>query len=149
MQTGMAVSNVSTADASLMVELIALDGTPIRTGSLPVPAGGQRAVFLQQIPGFEKIPDPFQGIVRVISSSSISVVGLKGQYNGRNEFLISAVPAANDADPTPAGNAFFPHIVDGEGYTTQLILFGAGGLGSTGTLKLFSQRGDVLDWELQ
>ncbi len=149
MQTGMAVSNVSTVDTSLMVELIALDGTPIRTGSLAVPAGGQRALFLQQISGFQTIPDHFQGIVRVTSSSPISVVGLKGQYNERNEFLISAVPAANEADPMPAGSVFFPHIIDGEGYTTQFILFGAHGLGSAGTLKLFSQRGDVLDWELQ
>src|SRR6266850_4450445 len=35
------------------------------------------------------------------------------------------------------------------GYTTQFIFFsGRPGIGSAGTLKLFSQRGDVLDWEL-
>ena len=96
-----------------MVELTALDGTPICTGSLVVPAGEQRAIFLQQISGLETIPDPFQGIVRVTSPSLISVAGLKGQYNERNELLISAVPAANEADRNPGGGAFFPHIICG------------------------------------
>jgi hypothetical protein len=35
-------------------------------------------------------------------------------------------------------------------FKTQFILFsGNAGAGSSGTLNLFSQRGDLLDWELE
>jgi hypothetical protein len=149
-QTGMAISNVSKTEASLRVELIALDGTSIGTGAFVVPAEGQRSMFLQQISGLETIPHPFQGMVRVTSASPISVVGLQGRYNDRNDFLISAIPATNEAQPSVAGTVLFPHIVDGDGYTTQFILFGGrAGMSSEGTLKLFSQDGSILDWDVR
>src|SRR4029453_17604819 len=82
-QTGVAVANHGTGTASVVFELTTLSGAPTGlTGSLTIPAGGQTALFLSQIPGFETLPTPFKGVLRVSTPSSegISVIGIRGSY---------------------------------------------------------------------
>src|SRR5262249_27309825 len=120
------------------------------TGALSVPANGQAATFLNQIVGFAGLQTPFQGVLRVSSSSPISVVGLRGRYNERNDFLITTTSAVNESTPPSTGPLYFPHIVDSGGYTTQFILFsGSPGQPISGTMQLFSQAGTPLNWPLQ
>jgi hypothetical protein len=123
-----------------------LDGTSTGlTGSAPVPANGQTALFLSQVPGLTAIPASFQGVLRISGAAGISVVGLRGRYNERGDFLITTTPpVAEDEAPTTA-EMFFPHIVEGAGYTTQFILFsGRPGQSSAGTLRYLSQSGQPL-----
>src|SRR5262245_20091181 len=92
-QTGVAIVNAGATAATVNFELTRLNGTSTGlTGLLTVPANGQVAKFLTQIPGFESIQAPFQGVLRVSSTSSpagIAVVGLRGRYNERGDFLIT------------------------------------------------------------
>src|SRR5437016_4762722 len=79
-------------------------------------------------------------------SRSISVVGLRGRYNERTNFLITTMPSVNEAAPAVLEPVYFPHFVDGGGYTTQFILFsGQAGQFSSGTLQFFSQGGNALN----
>ena len=74
-------------------------------------------MFLNQLPGFSTLPSPFQGILRVAATSgSISVIGLRGRYNERRDFLIATTPAANEATAAFAGDAYFPYLAEGGGY---------------------------------
>jgi hypothetical protein len=51
----------------------------------------------------------------------------------------------------PANSEYvFPHIVDGAGYTTQLILFsGAAGQTSSGTVRLYAVDGEGFNVEFK
>jgi len=146
-QTGVAVANHGTATTSVVFELTTLTGASTGlTGSLSIPAGGQTAVFLSQIPGFDTLTTPFQGVLRVSRSSSegISVIGIRGRYNERADFLITTTQPTDESRP-PVGPQFFPHFADGGGYTTQFILFNGGAdHASSGSLPFFSQSGQPI-----
>ena len=103
-QTGVALMNNSAASVSATLELNRLDGSSTGlTGTLSVPANGQVSAFLTQIPGFSSLPVPFQGVLRVSTSTAISVTGLRGRYNERTDFLFTSTPAVNEAMPSIQG----------------------------------------------
>ena len=135
----------------MWIELSKPDGSSIGlTGTLMVPANGQTSAFLNQIPGLASLQTPFQGILRVSSTASISVAGLRGRYNERNDFLITTTTPVNEAAPPSSTSLFFPHIADSGGYATQLILFsGRPGSSSSGTIQFLSQTGGALNVEVQ
>ena len=145
-QTGLAIANTSANAATVTLELAKLDGTSTGlTGTLQIPANGQTAIFLNQVQGLASLTTPFKGVLRVSSSSSLSMVGLRGRYNERADFLITTTPPVNEAGASTAATQYFPHIVDGGGYTTQFILFsGLPGQLTAGTMQLFGQSGSVL-----
>ena len=55
-------------------------------------ANSQVGTFLSQIPGFQYVSLPFQGLLRLTSSTPIAVVGLRGRYNERGDFIITTTP---------------------------------------------------------
>jgi sugar lactone lactonase YvrE len=113
-QTGIAVVN-TTGDAASVS--ISIEG---RTAGLTIPANGHTAIFLDQIPGLE-IPSQYRGVVQVQSTSPISVIGLRGRYNERGDFLIATIPPVPES--TSAVAPLFPYYVDGGGYTTEFVLY--------------------------
>jgi hypothetical protein len=142
MRTGLAIANTSTSASVVIVELDNLDGSTGLIGTLPLPANGQVSLFVNQIPGFGSLVTPFRGILRLTTFVPITIVGLRGRYNERNDLLITTTPPANEAVPAPASGLFFPHFADAGGYTTQFVLFG-GKTGDTpsGTIQFVSQAG--------
>jgi hypothetical protein len=149
-QTGIAVANTSPTVVTVSLELCKLDGSSTGlTGTLMIPANGQKAVFLNAVEGFGSLQTPFQGVVRLSSTTPIAVTGLRGHYNERNDFLITTTPPVNEA-VAPSPPLFFPHIADSGGYTTQFILFSAQpGTSSSGTMQLFNKGGGALGLTLQ
>ena len=94
----------------------------------------------------------YQGALRISTnaSSGISVVGLRGRYNERSDFLITTTPSIDETAPPLTGEVLFPHIAVGGGYTTQFVLFsGAAGPSSKGNLLFTSQGGLPLTLVLQ
>lgn len=150
-QTGLAVANTTAAPATVTLELTRLDGSSTGlTGTMIVPANGQSAMFLDQVQGFASLQVPFRGVLRVSSAASISVLGLRGRYNERNDFLITTTPPINENASASSSTLYFPHFADSGGYTTQFILFsGVAGQASSGTLQLFSDSGQTLNLTLQ
>jgi len=151
-RSGIAVTNPSNADAQVQFELSRLDGTSTGlTGSVVVPAHGQRALFLDEVPGITALPNPFKGIVRIhaANNTNIAVVGLRGHVNERGEFLVTTTQPSNESQQA-ASSLVFPHVVDGGGYTTQFILFsGTSAEPASGALNLFSQSGGGLTFNLK
>jgi hypothetical protein len=150
LQTGLALTNPSSTDpATVTLDLSnsAGDSTGM-TSTFTIPPLGHTAAFVKQFPGFESIPYPFRGVLRIstTSSSGIAVIGLRVEYNALGDFLIStSMPVNEAAAPSPAA-ALFPHFVDGGGYTTEFILFsGSAGQTSSGTLRFFTQSGAPLN----
>src|SRR5688572_15219198 len=70
-RTAIAIANAANAPASGQLELRDLAGGPTGfAGSVTIPARGQFAGHLHQIPGFESVPVPYQGVLRANTTSS-------------------------------------------------------------------------------
>jgi len=151
LQTGIALANSTANPATVDFELTKLDGSSLGlTGALAIPANGQNAFFLSQVPGLTSLPASFQGILRISSATPVSVVGLRGRYNERGDFLITTTPPVAEDDPAPTTELVFPHIVEGAGYTTQFILFsGRPGQAASGTLLFLNQSGQPMTLDIR
>jgi len=146
-QTGFAVASTSPNPATINLELTRLDGSSTGLmGTLAVPANGQTAVFLNQVQGFGSLQTPFQGVLRVSSTTPISITGLRARYNERGDFLMTMTPPVNEMTTPSTADVYFPQIVDSGGYTTQLVLIsGQAGQTSSGTIQFVSQTGGALN----
>jgi hypothetical protein len=122
-RTGVAITNASAVPATVTFEAIHADGlTTGVTRSVNLPPGGQIAQFMNEL--LPSLSSSFQGIVRVTSTSAVNMIGLRGTYNERGDFLITTTPPANETTPVqPGSELMFPHIVSGGGYTTEVTLF--------------------------
>jgi hypothetical protein len=140
--SGFAVANSTSSTASVTFQLFTLAGADTGlTSTVQIPAFGQVAEFIEDL--FPSLSLPFQGVMRISTSSPISVVGLRIRYNERpGEFLMTTTPPTNENGPTPPPELDFPHILNGGGYTTQFVLFsGIAGQASSGNLNFFTQGG--------
>jgi len=150
-QTGIAVTNSSGSAASVTFELFKLDGTSalLAPVSISVPGAGQNAKFLNEI--FPTLASPFRGVLRTTTNSpGIAVVGLRGRYNERGDFLITTTPSANEGAASTSAELNFPHIVNGGGYTTQFVLFsGTAGQNASGSLHFLKQDGTSFQLDVE
>ena len=148
-QTGLAVANTESAEATFVLELTDPQGQVVGPAAiLPIPPSGQVSRFLYEL--FPEIPAPFSGVLRITSAGAqVAAAGLRGHTNERGDFLITTIPPTQES-ATPAAPAFFPHIADGGGWRTQFILFGGtAGQSSTGQLRFFTQSGEPWFLNLQ
>ena len=148
-QSGLAIANADVSTVNVTVEAIRLDGTSTGlTSSLSIPVGGKVAKFANEI--FPTLPATFKGVMRLTAPTPISVAGIRGRVNERNEFLISTVPAIDELAQASSAEIGFPHIVDGGGYTTQFVLFNAViGQSSSGNVLFRTTGGLPLDLVVQ
>lgn len=152
-QTGIAIVNPSDAAIEITFELLTLGGgSTTLAGSATVPPSGQIAQFLNQIQGLESLSTPFEGVLRISTAAAggISVVGLRSRINERGDFLITTTTLVDEADADVGSELFFPHLADGDGYTTQFIqLSGSTDQTMVGTLEFFDQAGNALNLGLR
>jgi hypothetical protein len=143
-QSGVAISNSAPVPSSVRLELLALDGSPTGLASnRTLPPMGQVSMFLNQIPGFEKLQTPFRGFLR-ISGAQVAVTGLRARYNERRDFLFTSTPPIVEG-ALSFGELVFPHLADGGGYTTQFILYGDSvGQSANGAIRFLGQTGNAL-----
>jgi len=131
-------------------ELLTLSGAPVgATTTRTIPASGQIVGYLNDF--FPNAPQPFQGVLRVSTSSApISVVALRQRYNERGDYLITTTPPSIENRSPVAAVRSFPHIVNGAGYTTQFILFsGTAGQTTNGNMKFYRKNGLALGLTLR
>ena len=104
-------------------------------------------LYLKDAVSTNKLASPFQGVLRISTTATggISVVGLRGRYNERGDFLITTTQPNNESTAASSTELFFPHFADGGGYTTQFILYnGSTDQSSSGSLRFFNQTGQTL-----
>jgi hypothetical protein len=144
-RTGLAIANTSPQATTVIVEVKNLDGNTGLIGTLSIPANGQKALFLNQIPGIQSLLTPFRGMLELTSFAPITIVGLRARYNERNDLLITTTPPGNEDVPPPSSGLYFPDFADAGGYTTQFVLFSAQpGQRPSGTFQLVPQAGAVV-----
>jgi len=149
-QSGIAMANPFNAETVVTLEVTDLSGDPItQVATTTVPANGQFAMSLNQIPGLQPLPGQFQGMLRVSATSApISVLGLRSRYNELGNLLLTTMPPVAEAE-NPASEVLLPLIVDAGGYSTQLVLYSGSGQSVTGALQYFAQTGQPLNLKLK
>ena len=140
----------SSSAITLNLELTGMDGTALSfTGSVSIPAQGQIVTVLNQVEGFSSLPNSFQGILRVSTSTSpgVSMVGIRARYNERSpapDYILATVPAMNETAAPSTADLVIPNIADSGGYTTQFVLLSGSTAASNGTLRLLDRLGNSL-----
>ncbi len=149
-QSAVAIANNSETPATVTLELTNLDGS---TSGLPdavsrtLPGYGHSSLFV--VEAFPGLPSPFRGVLRVSTDSTgISVIGLRSRRNQRGDFLIATTPPASEAEPSSSTELVIPHLPDGGGFTTQIIVFSLG-QSASGSVLLFQQSGQPFPETLQ
>ena len=149
-QTAIAVANPTSNPVSVALELYGNDGAPVGLmDSIAIPANGQIAVFLNQIPGFSRLPPSFQGVLRISSASMVAVNALRAHYNERGDFLISPTLPISEAELPNSPELLFPHFAIGGGCEMQFVLFSGRATASSGTINFFDQNGAPLSLALR
>jgi len=134
LRTSIAISNPSALPATVLLELMDLSGNPAGfTSTIVIPPLGQLSRFLKEIPGFDAVPLPFRGTLRVSTQTmeGISVVGLRGRQNERGDFLLSTVLSAEQSDVSEID---FAPVLEGGGYSTEIVLLNGSGSSARGNL---------------
>jgi hypothetical protein len=148
-ETGVVVHNTSANAATVSFELTDLNGTSVgQPVVVNIPRLGQISKFLREIPGFGSVSLPFRGVLRVSTNNAdgISVLGIRGHYNQRGDFLITTVLPFDETQSTqPPAQLAFPHVADGGGYSTDFVLFNSGTSTSSGTVSGFLRNGVPLN----
>ena len=142
--TAFAIANRAADPVTVTVEGNRFDGSSTGpAGTLVVPGNGQVALSLTDVPGFESLETPFEGLLRLSSSGTVYVIGLRARRNELGEYLIAPTPPlGNETNYWPV---HFPYIVDSGGYSTKFIFLGSfPGYSNLGELRVFSQSGESL-----
>jgi hypothetical protein len=142
-ESGLAVANPSPSAVTVSLALVGMNGSsPVAPVTVTVPGNGQLARFIRQL--FPALTGNFRGFLRVTADSPVTVIGVRGRYNERADFLLTTTPPRNEEQIVPASQILFPHFASGGGYTTQFIVFGQT---SSGRLSFNSQNGAPLPQE--
>jgi len=139
-----AIANPSDSPAEVRFEL----GSS--SAGMTLPAHGHFAGFLSQALGLSA-PAGFAGFVRLSTTSpgGIAAGSVLVQTNERGDALITGIPAFSSKYVPLSGN-MFPQIVEGGGYSVQLIIFDASAGKTMGvTLRSSSQSGQPFDLRLE
>jgi hypothetical protein len=142
LQTVVEISNPSIYPLTVQLEVKAFDGTPTGlSSSIDISPEAVISKYTSEL--FPSLPPSFKGVLQIRGVLPVIATGLRGRYNERGELLTSTIPAYDDA-LMPATEVYFPHIVNGGGYTTQLVLLSTGPA-QDGSMWLLSQQGLPLD----
>jgi glucose/arabinose dehydrogenase len=148
-ETGVAIANPSSEPVEVKYELIRLDGSHAGlAGQISIGPHAQNVSFVSELPGASDLSLPFQGVLHLASSGSITALAIRGRYNERGEFLLSTTPPT-DAAAMAGNETFIPQVVDGGGYSTEIVLYDLqGGKRVSGNIYFFDQSGQPVDPDL-
>jgi hypothetical protein len=131
-RNGFAITNTSNLAQDVKLELLMFNGMnfvgnpPFPTRIINVPAQSHVAMFLDEVPFLGQqsgFPGAYIMRLSTANAAGVSVTGLLGTVNERGELIMTSSPAVAEdsvADPTPR---YIAHIVDGGGFSTQVVLF--------------------------
>lgn len=122
--TGIALANPGDSTNSISITCYRSDGvTQVATRRLDLNPLGQSARFAGQL--IYELPKVFTGVLEFSSTKPFVALTLRSLTNNRGDFLVTTFPIAGTSQASP-GPMFFPQIVAGSGYQSQIILLSTG-----------------------
>jgi hypothetical protein len=110
------------------IRFASCDETGSSAGPVNLGGNGHEARFSSEL--ISDLPPHFTGVLGIASSSPFVALTLRCLTNSRGNFLLTAFPIADAAQPAPMP-IIFPQIANGGEYVTEFILLSAGGASST------------------
>ena len=101
----------------------------------------QTAQFVSQL--FPRLPRGFRGTVEINSLVPVQLVTLRSTLTG-DRFLLAAFPIEPLDISRNERVMFFPYLVDGAGFTSEIFLSNLGTAASAPRLSFTSQAGESL-----
>jgi len=132
--TGLALANPGSTPLTVTLRAFQTDGRTAvgSTARVQVAAGAHIANQAGTL--VAGLPNAFRGVVEIDSSDPFLALTVRSLRNSRGELLFATLPVADFRRPAPSP-VIFPHIADGGGFRTELIVLGtAGSAGATLTL---------------
>src|SRR5262249_765084 len=129
--TGLAIANPNWMARTVSFFLKDANGRDLGNGDFSIAANGQLSRFLSE--------NPFNGSssVRTFTfqaSAPIAVTALRGHTNERSEFLLTTLPVI-DLSVSTDDAAIVPHLAQGGGWATQVLLVNTANLPIKGTVQ--------------
>jgi serine/threonine protein kinase len=141
--TGVAIGNPGNVPLNLSLQVYQMDGTTragMTNGPITLEANGHAASFVDQL--ISGLPSGFRGVLDITAESPFAATTYRSLMNERGEILLTALPVA-DLNQPPPSPILFPHVADGDGFSTQFILLNGSGPSSS-TLSFYSETGAPL-----
>ena len=93
-RSGFAIANPSAASTWTTFELLSIDGSFMNmSASMEIPARGHIAQFIDDL--FPAIPEGFQGMLRIVATHAVGVIGLRFENNERGDWIVTGMPVIN------------------------------------------------------
>jgi hypothetical protein len=151
LQSGVALANPASHSSTVYFQPTTSDGMPISTPfpnvvSLTVSPYGHVSLFTKALFVSVAFPLPPAGIIRIWTDSpdGISVADFRTQTNERGDFLMTAIPAFPEIASPPTAT-YFPIMLQGSGFTTEMVVFSnTPGQSTSGSIQYYSQSGAPL-----
>jgi hypothetical protein len=145
-QTGFAIANPSAEPVTVDLTLVSLSGGVVGKVVLTLPGHGQSARYIHEIPDL-RMPPNFRGLlVAAARSGSIVLSGIRGRYNERGDYFETTVAPVDSSAPGTNATKSFPHLVDGKGYRTTMVLFsGTSEQAGSGFVRIYNAAGNAQD----
>jgi hypothetical protein len=141
--TGIALVNRNASSANVTLHLVSLDGSFDQTTSKSYNSNAHDAKFIDQFFPAGLVPADFKGVLTIQSNQPLAIVTLRLTNNQRSEEIFSTLPVA-DLNHLPVGPLFIPQVVDGGGYTTQIILINTTSGGGTVGITFQNDSGSTV-----
>jgi hypothetical protein len=150
--TGLAIVNGNNLPADVKFTLRGVDGSPLAVGFGTLLANSHVARFIDQLSdlarGFVFPPDFSSaiqfGTLEIKSSQPLALLALRLTNNSRGDALMTSTPVADLSQAPAVDPLYFPHLVDGGGYKTTLILMNPSATLETGELRILGDNGSSL-----
>jgi hypothetical protein len=119
-RSALAFANASASPTHVKLELTSSDASSpwSASASVDIPEGAHMTILIDKL--FPEIPDRFEGLLRIVSSETVSAAHLRIRSNERGEQLINVLPISIGSSP-PSLDLVFPLVVTGRGYSTSFI----------------------------
>ena len=145
----MAIANPADETLEIGYKLVGLDGSFSGiAGTFAIPPNGQKVAFIDELVGASELQPRFKGVLRLSSPTPIAALAIRGRDNERGEFLLSTT-SPGDRTRESENKAFLPHVVDGGGYSTEIVIYGlADGDSLSGSIYFFDQSGQPINPDL-
>ena len=144
--TSLSIANPSSSGGNVWFSLTDSDGSFIASTSRYISDAG----LASEIPGVlaPVANQEIEGVLRITTDlpGGISVAGYRARYNERQQLLYTTVVPALENGLPSSDARFFPYLLNGSGFTTDIILFsGKAGQSSAGSLRFTKPDGVPLD----
>jgi len=140
--SGLAVVNPGSTPLAINAVLRNSSGTVAMNTSFTLGSHKHMALFVDQL--FPALKAPFLGTLTMSAAGGFAAINLSSAVNGYGETIFGALPVVNLDRPSAGDRLILPHMVDGGGFVTEVLLLNPSSIPAAGTISFFNDTGDPL-----